>query len=302
MGIPTQTGSRVLLLLTVALTLLAGGWKAQSWLRVHGADAGQQTQSIEVPAPPPVRVSALGRLEPEGGVIRVAAPTQLNVIDPVIERLFVDDGSPVARGQVIAILNDHDALAAQVERLKAELDHVRLEKKRFEVLHRESIINEFNWDEWCLKERVASAQLRQAQAELALTTIRSPLTGRVLKVHAREGERVGRDGIAEIAKTGSMCAVAEIYETDVRYLRVGERATITSPALRSPLKGVVDRIGYKIGKQDVLATDPAARVDARVVEVRIRLADSKAAARLSLLQVSVVVDVGVLEANGGQHR
>jgi HlyD family secretion protein len=118
----------------------------------------------------------------------------------------------------------------------------------------------------------------------------------VLKVHAREGERVGPDGIVEIGKTGSMCAIAEIYETDVRYLRVGDRATMTSPALRAPLNGSVDRIGYKIGKQDLLATDPAARTDARVVEVRVRLDDSKAAADLSFLQVSVLVDVGVLEA------
>jgi len=296
-------GARAVLLVTIALTLLVGVWVAQSWLRgLHGANAGQQIQSqVEVPPTPPTQVSALGRLEPEDGVIRVAAPTQLNVIDPVIGRLFVDDGSPVVRGQVIAILNDHDTLAAQVERLQAELDHVRLEKKRFEVLHRESVINDFDWDDWCLKERVASAQLRQAQAELVLTTIRSPITGRVLKVHAREGERVGPDGIAEVGKIGSMCAIAEIYETDVRYLRIDDRATITSPALRAPLKGVVDRIGYKIGKQDVLATDPAARTDARVVEVRIRLNDSKAAAGLSFLQVSVVVDVGMLEAHGGEN-
>lgn len=290
------------MLLAVALALMAGAWQAQSWLRVHGTIAGQRIQSQAViPQGPPARVSALGRLEPEDGVIRVAAPTQLNIIDPVIARLFVDDGSAVVRGQIIAILNDHDTLAAEVERLTAELDHVRLEKKRFEVLHRESVINDYDWDEWRLKERVAAAQLRQAQAELVLTTIRSPIAGRVLKVHAREGERVGPEGIAEIGKIGSMCAIAEIYETDVRYVRVGDRATISSPALRAPLGGVVDRIGYKIGKQDVLATDPAARTDARVVEVRIRLDDSKAAAGLSLLQVSVVVDVGVLQAHRGEN-
>jgi HlyD family secretion protein len=170
------------------------------------------------------------------------------------------------------------------------------------VLHRVAVINDYEWDEWCLKERVTAAQLRQAEAELALTTIRSPITGRVLKVHAREGERVGPEGIAELGKTRSMCAIAEIYETDVRYLHVGDSATVTSPALSSPLKGTVDRIGYKIGKQDVLATDPAARTDARVIEVRVRLNDSKAAQGLTFLQVSVVVDVGMLAARRGQSH
>jgi HlyD family secretion protein len=298
-GIAVVRKAKIILLLSVAVIVLAGAWMTQSSLRLHGANASERIQSQAEVVSPPARVSALGRLEPQDGVIRVAAPTQINVLDPVIERLFVDDGSPVARGQVIAILNDHDTLAAEVERLAAELDHVRAEKKRFEVLHRESVINDFDWDEWCLRERVAAAQLHQAQAELALTTIHSPIAGRVLKVDAREGERVGPEGIAELGKTGRMCAIAEIYETDVRYLHIGDRATITSPALNSPLTGTIDRIGYKVGKQDVLATDPAARTDARVIEVRIRLNDSRAAANLTFLQVNVVIDLGVLQARSG---
>jgi len=55
------------------------------------------------------------------------------------------------------------------------------------------------------------------------------------------------------------------------------------------LTGTVDRIGTKVGKQDVLATDPVARTDARVVEVRVKLADSPKAAPLSNLQVEVAI-------------
>ena len=46
----------------------------------------------------------------------------------------------------------------------------------------------------------------------------------------------------------------------------------------------------KIGKQDVLDTDPVARIDSRVVEVRIRLDDSKRAASLSNLKVDVALE------------
>ena len=296
----TMRAAKVVSALTAALALLAGAWEMESWWRVRGASADPRIQSqAEVVATPLSRVSALGRIEPQDGVIRIAAPTQLNVIDPVLGRLFIDDGSPVTQGQVVAILDDHDTLAAEVERLKADLDHVRLEEKRYEVLHRNAVVNDFDWDDWRFKDRIGTAQLRQAQAELALTTIRSPITGRVLKVHAREGERVGPQGIAEVGKTGAMCAIAEVYESDVRYVRVGDRATISSPALPAPLSGTVDRIGYKIGKEDVFAINPAARTDARVVEVRIRLDDSKAAADWTFLQVNVVIDAGILEAHRG---
>ena len=47
--------------------------------------------------------------------------------------------------------------------------------------------------------------------------------------------------------------------------------------------GTVDRIGLKIGKKDVLDTDPAADTDARVVEVEIRLDDPQQVAGLTNL-------------------
>jgi HlyD family secretion protein len=120
--------------------------------------------------------------------------------------------------------------------------------------------------------------------------VRAPVAGQIVRIHARAGERVGSDGFAEIAQNDQMFAVAEVYETDVGRVRRGQRATITSPAIEGPVAGVVDRIGMKIGKQDVLDTDPVARTDARVVEVRVRLDDSAKVASLSRLQVEVAIE------------
>jgi len=64
---------------------------------------------------------------------------------------------------------------------------------------------------------------------------------------------------------------------------------VRSPALAPELTGRVERIGMKIGKLDVLDTDPAARTDARVVPVDIRLDDSTRGAGLSNLQVEVAI-------------
>jgi HlyD family secretion protein len=65
---------------------------------------------------------------------------------------------------------------------------------------------------------------------------------------------------------------------------------VTSPAFAGPLHGTVDRIGMKIGKQDALGTDPAARINARVVEVEICLDESEAAAGYTNLQVEIVFE------------
>jgi HlyD family secretion protein len=86
-----------------------------------------------------------------------------------------------------------------------------------------------------------------------------------------------------------MYAIAEVYETDVRGLRRGMRARVRSAALGGELTGAVERIRPKVQKMDEIGTDPAARKDARIVEVEIRLDDSAAAANLTNLQVDVEI-------------
>ena len=85
--------------------------------------------------------------------------------------------------------------------------------------------------------------------------------------------------------TAKMVAVAEVYETDIGAVEKGQRARITSPALDGPLLGVVASIGLKIGRMDVLDSDPIAKTDARVVEVRIALDSSETVAALTNLLV-----------------
>ena len=82
---------------------------------------------------------------------------------------------------------------------------------------------------------------------------------------------------------------AEVYETDMPEIRPGQTAQIESRALRGVLSGKVMRRGVRISAQSILSTDPAAIVDARVVEVWIALdpASAPLVADLSGLQVTV---------------
>ncbi|MGL5060382.1 MAG: HlyD family efflux transporter periplasmic adaptor subunit [Microcoleus sp.] len=140
----------------------------------------------------------------------------------------------------------------------------------------------------------AIAARQKAQVDLNLSYVKSPVSGYILKVHTRQGERINtQDGIVELGRTDQMYAVAEVYETDIPKVRNGQRATITSPVFAGTLTGKVARIGKQIGKKDVLNTDPAADTDARVIEVRIRLdpESSKKVSSLTNLQVEVKIDI-----------
>lgn len=137
----------------------------------------------------------------------------------------------------------------------------------------------------------ALASVRQAQADLELAYIRSPVTGQVLKIHARPGESItDDDGIAELGQTERMLAIAEVYESDISKVKLKQQVTLTSEgnAFNGELQGSVIEIGRQIGKKDVLDTDPAADTDARVVEVKIRL-DPESSRRVANLTYSKVV-------------
>lgn len=250
-------------------------------------------------APPPVGaappdagpdgIAALGRLQPKDGVRRIAGPAQAVA---VVDRLLVDKGDRVHKGQVIALLDEAELREAAVARATARVANAQAELRRHLELHAGSVVSDSVRDEHQLALDVARADLRTAEADLERNKVRSPIDGQVIEVHARDGERVNGEGIVELGATHDMYAVAEVYETDIARVKLGHHASVRSPALPRPLRGEVDRIGLKIGKLDALGTDPAARTDARVVEVEIRLApdDVPLAAPFTHLQVEIAFE------------
>jgi HlyD family secretion protein len=249
-----------------------------------GASGGATNVSAAPQAPK--AVTALGRLQPKDGILRVAGPSRPSV---VISKLLVEKGDRVQAGQPIAVLDTVTENEARVARMKAELTNAQTELARLDQLFRQGIAAVSLREAAQLKVDVARAELQGAQSALDLDTVRAPGGGQVVEIHARRGERVGLEGIAELADTERMYAVAEVYETDIGRVKVGQRASMSSPALAPALTGTVERIGMKIGKLDVLDTDPAARTDARVVAVEIKLDDSARSAALSNLQVEVAI-------------
>jgi HlyD family secretion protein len=135
----------------------------------------------------------------------------------------------------------------------------------------------------------ATSNLKLANAKLEKVIIRAPRAGQILKIFTHQGEAIGDNGLLQMGNTRQMYVVAEVYETDIGKVRVGQMATITSSAFPTPLQGQVERVGLRIGKNDVLNTDPAANTDVRVVEVRIRLNESRLVAGLTNLQVDVAI-------------
>ena len=206
---------------------------------------------------------------------------------------------------------DYDQARLLVRRDQEELESARILLDQLEEeheLHRERVALEAR------KAEAGSIRLQRAipiessragvelvDAKLEQLAIKAPRDGRVLKLMAHPGEAAGGRPLLQLGDVATMDVVAEVYETDRKRVREGQRAGVTSPALPEGtpiLHGVVERIGWTIAKNDVLGLDPAADAYARVVEVRIRLDpdESRAVAHLTNLQVDVTIEAAEVVA------
>ncbi len=139
--------------------------------------------------------------------------------------------------------------------------------------------------------QTAIVNVKKAEVDLDLAQVRAPIDGQILKINSKTGEVVSQtNGVVDLGNTSQMYVVAEIYETDIGKIKVGQKATIESEAFDGDITGKVDRIGLRIAKNDVLGTDPAAKTDARIIEVKIKLDDSKKVSGLTNLQVRVKIE------------
>lgn len=198
-----------------------------------------------------------------------------------------------------------DRQQATVNSLRADLGNAQATKQRLEQARLSDIRNAqaqvvsaratTTRDQVASKVDSAAQNLALAEAQLARTIVRAPQAGQVLDVFAYPGEAVApADGpILALGDTDQMVVVAEVYETDIGLVKLGQPATITSRngAFSETLTGTVSEIGLQIAKNDVLDDDPAANADARVVEVRVQVDQSEAVAALTNLQVDVAINI-----------
>lgn len=230
----------------------------------------------------------MGRLEPAGDVRKLAAPVTDFGASPRLTELFVQEGQPVQAGQVLASFDNRPTLLAQenllltrMTSLKQQLDLLDRETSRYRQLTsrgaiaigaleaREIKVVDLRGD---LQE--AKAELRKVRTDLAKSQLRSPIDGLVLRINTRPGERPGEAGILEIGANNQMEAVAEVYESDIGRVRLGQTVTLTSEngGFEGRLEATVLRISPQVRQRQVLSTDPTGDADARVVEVRLALA------------------------------
>lgn len=192
-----------------------------------------------------------------GATIAVIQPTPPTLLDERSRRELLAGTGAAEAGLGLA--------RAELERAEAQLAYARLELERTETLFAATVASRSALDRARLESRAAAAavdtaraavavreaELRAARARLtgpgagasgAAVTVRSPVSGRILRV-LQESESAVPQGapLAEIGDAGDLEIVAELLSSDAALIASGAAATIEAwggPALAGRVRQV----------------------------------------------------------------
>ena len=294
-------GGALLIVVIVIASASGGGSKGE---KVYVEPAATKTIEAVVSAP--------GAIDP-----KVKVNISAHIVGK-IERLYFNEGDPVKRGQRLVDLEkfiyvaQRDRMQAElasrrveVQRARAQLATARASYQRAQNLANQGIQAQELFDQTRLayenaQAGVASAEqgvqqaealLRSSSEDLSRTTIHSPIDGKVVQLNAHEGEVVvtgtmNNPGsvIAVIADLSQILVEAEVGETEIVSVRMGQQARIKVDAI--PDKEYHGRV-VEIGSSAAVRQGAGAGVRYFTVKVAIDDADERLRPGMTS-QVSIV--------------
>lgn len=183
----------------------------------------------------------------------------------VVERVAVNLGQQVKKGQVLAVIASSDLSEQRSELLAAQkrLELARTTHDREKKLWEEKISAEQDYlqAQQALREaEIAAANARQKLATLGATVggpgslssyeLRAPFDGMIVEKHIALGESVqGDTKVFTLSDLSTVWAEFSVPAKDLNQVRVGEKATVRSTAFESKASGSVTYVGALLGEQ-----------------------------------------------------
>ena len=198
------------------------------------------------------------------------------------------------------IIADMQGELQQISNVIAEKDPPRREREELEynqtslmrkIAHARAMLPLIEKNQ---NDIVAEASLAVEEADKVHKSyyVKSPISGKVLDMHIKEGEAVSMEGVCEIADISKLFVEAEIYVADIAKVKVGAKAVITSDALNGKsFEGTVVSISSSVKNNKVFSSDPSEYSNLKVVRAKIKLNDCDALKNLIGSQVNVRIFV-----------
>lgn len=181
-----------------------------------------------------------------------------SAVSGVLSDVFVQRGDKVKRGQVLAELVS-GVEQATVDLAKARVDFGDRKAVRNEDLYKKELISIHEKDEMDTEVQISRLQLKQAEEQLKLRKITSPINGVVVEREKDSGEYV---------ETEPLLTVISLNPLNVEVVVPAERFG----TIKKGMRGKVKTVGPLAGSYDAKVTLIDQVIDAASGTIRVRLA------------------------------
>jgi RND family efflux transporter MFP subunit len=181
----------------------------------------------------------------------LASATDLIVLSETqgtIEEIHKEKGDVVEVGDVIAAVDD-EMLQARFNAAEASYIQMQKEVERFTRLLEKNAVTSQKVEEIKLNMKSAEANYISTKRQLENTKIKAPVTGFIENDFIEVGQYIGGGSkVCNIIDTYTLKLKISVSESDYKYLKLGQRASISSKIYpQKKFNGKLSYIGQKAG-------------------------------------------------------
>lgn len=235
--------------LGLALVLAAFGCGGPSGDAGASAGGASEEQKAEEPGDTiavrvaPVAREALSSLYSTSATLRADKQATVTArTRGVVRRLLVEEGTKVAEGQVLAVLED-DEQRIELSRAESTRDTNIREFERATELHSKGLVSEEAYETARREARETEQAAALAALALSRTVVRAPFSGQILKRHIDVGASVS-DGtpVYDLADLDPLFADVNVPERQVAKLVRGQTVRLTPDTTGGTIAAHIERI------------------------------------------------------------
>lgn len=271
---------RILSALAVGITVASGascGSRADADSVTSRADSTRRDSSVVLPAEQRARIavavvepSSFHRIVQTTGTVQYDGDQSTQILAPIsgpVTRILVQPGVHVHRGQALAYVSSPDFAEAVADYRKARATAVNAQRVanldaqlfKNDAIARRDLEQAETDAISAAADRDAALQRLQAlgvddvtlgalqaghEAEEVRGVIRSPIEGTLVERAITPGQllQAGSTPCFTVADIAAMWVMANVFESDLASVHVGDPATVVSNASREPIAGKVDNV------------------------------------------------------------
>lgn len=268
---PNQQGNRYGRTVGFAALALAIGGASWVALQQYSANPGLTPEPESVATQPQIKtVTALGKLQPKGDIIRLSAPSAGGTAR--ISQLRVSEGNSINPGEIIAVLDSRDRLLAAVNEAKSQVNIAQAKLAQVQAGSQEGTIN------------AQSAEIARIQADVLGNETEQREA--IARLEAQfEGDIATQEANLSRLKSAFENAKLE-YQ---RYQNLHGKGAI-SDSQRDSKKLTYDSSAQQVKEAEAAIQRTQATAQRQIKEAQVRLDKTTASGRQQIAQASATLD------------